>query len=156
VVDRFADQNRKQYSKLLALERKEIQNQKEISDTWVKYIYLLLEVTLAHCKEKNILFHNEDQFSQTLLLRRKANELRALINLPPYEVVYDPLDASAIVAFLDRGESPVAAQTSVLGVPLDVSLSDVDQVLSALNTKHGKLLKSIPVTYWLIASNCFQ
>ena len=144
ILDRFVDQNRKQYSKLLALERKEIQNQKDISDTWVKYIYLLLEVTLAHCKEKNILFHNEDQFSQTLILRQKANELRALCSLPPYEVVYDPLDASAIVAFLARGESAVA-QSSVLGVPLDISLADGDQVLSALNAKHGKLLKSIPV-----------
>jgi hypothetical protein len=39
--------NRKQYQKLLALERKEMQHQKEISDTWVKYIYLLLESTLG-------------------------------------------------------------------------------------------------------------
>lgn len=121
-----------------------MQNQKEISDTWVKYIYLLLEVTMAHCKETNILFHNEDQFSQTLILRQKANELRALCNLAPYEVVYDPLDASAIVSFLSSGESAVA-KSSVLGVSLDVPLSDVDQVLATLNAKHSKILKSIPV-----------
>ena len=112
----MADLNRKQYSKLLALERKEMlvhfmrsialysiykilfvyflfynipfniflalfhcsfrdtmlssQNQKEISDTWVKYIYLLLEVTLAKCGQEGVLFHNEDEFSQTLILRK--------------------------------------------------------------------------------------
>ena len=144
IVDNLADRARKQYSKLLALERKEMQNQKEISDTWVKYIYLLLEVTMAHCKEKNILFHNEDQFSQTLLLREKANELRALCNLPPYSVIYDPLDAAAIVSFLSAGES-TAAKSSVLGATLDVPLADVEQVMVALNMKHSKLLKSIPV-----------
>lgn len=147
IVDNLADQTRKQYQKLLALERKEIQNQKEISDTWVKYIYLLLEVTMSHCKEKNILFHNEDQFSQTLLLREKANDLRALCGLQPYSVVYDPLDASAIVSFLANGES-AAAKSSVLGVTLDVPLDDVEQVMVALNMKHSKLLKSIPVI-WL-------
>ena len=130
ILDRFEDQNRKQYSKLLALERKEMQSQKEISDTWVKFIYLLLEVTMASCAGKNVLFHNQDQFTQTLLLREKANELRALASLPPYEVVYDPLDASAIISFLTSDESTgVAALTSILGVTLDVPLSDVDQVL---------------------------
>merc|ERR1711998_165738 len=143
ILHRFEDQNRKQYTKLLALERKEMQNQKEISDTWVKYIYLLLEVTMADCVKKNILFHNEDQFSQTLLLRKMANELRALAHLPPYEVVYDPLDASAIISFLTKDES-ISVASSILGVNIDVPLSDVDQVLAALNSKHGKILKSIP------------
>lgn len=143
ILDTFEDQNRKQYSKLLALERREMQNQKEISDTWVKYIYLLLEVTMAHCNQNNILFHNEDAFSQTLLLRQKANDLRALCKLPAYEVVYDPLDASAIVDYLTNDES-ISAASSVLGVTIDVPLNDVDQVLATLNAKHNKLLKSIP------------
>ena len=43
-LEKFVDTNRVQYAKLLALERKEMQNQKEISDIWVKYLYLLLEV----------------------------------------------------------------------------------------------------------------
>ena len=121
-----------------------MQNQKDISDTWVKYIYLLLEITMHHCKENNILFHNEDQFSQTLLLRKMANELRSLCSLPSYDVVYDPLDASAIISTLASGESPVV-KSSILGATLDIPLSDVDQVLPSLNSKYGKLLKSIPV-----------
>jgi hypothetical protein len=63
------DVNRKQYAKLMSLERKEIVNQKEISETWVKFIYLLIETTLSHCKETDKLFHNLDEYSQTLLLR---------------------------------------------------------------------------------------
>lgn len=42
VVDRVLEAQQRQYNKLMALERKEMQNQKEISDIWVKYIYLLL------------------------------------------------------------------------------------------------------------------
>lgn len=80
------DVNRKQYAKLLALERKEMLNQKEISDTWVKFIYLLIESTLNSCKESGKLFYNIDEYAQTLLLRDQANMLRAQCNLPPYEV----------------------------------------------------------------------
>ena len=152
ILDRFVDQNRKQYAKLLALERKEMQNQKDISDTWVKYIYLLLEITMHHCKENNILFHNEDQFSQTLLLRKMANELRSLCNLPSYDVVYDPLDASAIISNLASGESPVL-KSSILGATFDIPLSDVGQVLPSLNSKYGKLLKSIPVKIFDISNH---
>ena len=68
MADTLLDVNRVQYSKLLALERKEILNQKEISDSWVKYIFLLLEVTMERCQDKNILFHNLDQFQQVMLL----------------------------------------------------------------------------------------
>ena len=143
ILDRFEDRNRKQYAKLIALERNEMQNQKEISDTWVKYIYLLLEITMAHCRNENILFHNEDTFSQTLLLRKKANELRGLCGLPSYEVVYDPLDACAIVNFLTN-EKSIKPQSLVLGVPIDLSLDDVDQILALLNAKHGKVLRIIP------------
>ena len=99
---------------------------------------------MHHCKENNILFHNEDQFSQTLLLRKMANELRSLCNLPSYDVVYDPLDASAIVSNLASGESSVL-KSSILGATFDIPLNDVDQVLPSLNSKYGKLLKSIPV-----------
>lgn len=112
--------NRVQYSKLLALERKEMLNQKEISDNWVKYIFLLLEETMQHCERNNILFSNLDEFQQvrstvssysvhaimltswiqTLLLRNIANDLRKLSNLLPFDIVYDPLDASAVVSFV--------------------------------------------------------
>ena len=64
MADTLLDVNRVQYSKLLALERKEILNQKEISDSWVKYVFLLLEMTMQHCQDKNILFHNLDEFQQ--------------------------------------------------------------------------------------------
>ena len=53
-----------------------MQSQKEMSDNWVKYIYLLIESTLEHCMNNNILFHNLDEYSQTLLLRQEANKLR--------------------------------------------------------------------------------
>ena len=80
------DVNRKQYAKLLSLERREMINQKDISDTWVKFVYLLLERSLAYCEEKEILFHNMDEYAQTLLLRSQANIMRSSCNLPPYEV----------------------------------------------------------------------
>ena len=80
------DVNRKQYAKLMTLERKEMINQKEISDTWVKFVFLLLESTLQHCQENEKLFHNMDEYAQTLLLRQQANMLRSQCNLPSYEV----------------------------------------------------------------------
>lgn len=80
------DVNRKQYAKLLTLERKEMLNQKEISDTWIKFVYLLIESTLQNCEENQKLFHNLDEYAQTLLLREQANLLRSQCNLPSYEV----------------------------------------------------------------------
>jgi len=133
VLDRLADVNRKQYSKLLAFERKEMQNQKDISDTWVKYIYLLLEVTMKQCNENNILFYNLDQYSQTLLLRQKANDLRKQCNLPPYEIIYDPLDASIIVKRLSL---------EPIGVEFGLS-SSADELVTKLNSKYSKILKSV-------------
>ena len=58
------DVPRMQYGKLLALERKEMQNQKDISDCWVRFIYLLLETTMRRCAQENILFSNLDEFQQ--------------------------------------------------------------------------------------------
>lgn len=80
------DVNRKQYAKLMTLERKEMLNQKEISDTWVKFVFLLIESTLQYCAKTGKLFHNMDEYAQTLLLREQANLLRAQCNLPSYEV----------------------------------------------------------------------
>lgn len=80
------DVNRKQYAKLLTLERKEMLNQKEISDTWIKFVFLLIESTLQYCEENQKLFHNLDEYAQTLLLREQANLLRSQCNLPSYEV----------------------------------------------------------------------
>lgn len=139
------DVNRRQYSKLLALEKKEMQNQKELSDVWVKYVYLLLEVTMSHCKEKSILFHNMDEFQQTLLLRSKANELRKMCNLPDYEIVYDPLDATAIVEKLSMQS---------IGIELGLQ-GPADELVPVLNSKYGDLLKNVVVSkhqffYWLM------
>jgi len=127
------DVNRKQYAKLMSLERKEIVNQKEISETWVKFIYLLIETTLSHCKETDKLFHNLDEYSQTLLLRSQANLLRAQCNLPAYEVIYDPLDASVIVSKLGGG---------ALGQQLGFSRSG-DEIGTELDAKHGQSMKNI-------------
>lgn len=85
------DVNRKQYAKLLTLERKEMQNQKEISDTWIKFVFLLIESTLQYCEENQKLFHNLDEYAQTLLLREQANLLRSQCNLPSYEVSLSPV-----------------------------------------------------------------
>jgi len=133
VLERLADVNRKQYSKLLAFERKEMQNQKEISDTWVKYIYLLLEVTMKHCTDNNILFYNLDEYSQTLLLRQKANDLRKQCNLQPFEMIYDPLDASVIVNRLSL---------EPIGVEYGLSTA-AEELVTNLNNKYSKILKSV-------------
>lgn len=133
VLERLADVNRKQYSKLLTFERKEMQNQKEISDTWVKYIYLLLEVTMKHCSDNNILFYNLDEYSQTLLLRQKANDLRKQCNLLPYEVIYDPLDASVIIKRLSL--EPIGVEYGLT--------STADELVTKLNNKYSKILKSV-------------
>merc|ERR1711871_703068 len=130
LVDRLVDVNRKQYSKLLALERKEMSNQKAISDTWIKYVYLLLESTMKRCEREDILFFNLDQFAQTMLLREMANELRAQQNLPAYDVVYDPLDAEIIVQ-------------KYKGDLVDLSVP-IDTLMAALTDKYGETLKSVP------------
>ncbi len=133
VLDKIVDANRRQYAKLLSLERKEMQSQKEISDTWVKYIYILLESTMDNCRKENILFHNLDEYTQTLLLRNVSNSLRKQCNLAPYEVVYDPLDASVIV-------DKISALPSSVDMIINRS---IDDVLNSLYTKYGSLLKSV-------------
>ena len=130
LVDRLVDVNRKQYSKLLALERKEMQNQKEISDTWVKYVYLLLETTMGRCEKEDKLFFNLDQFAQTMCLREVANDLRAEQGLPAYDVVYDPLDAEIIVKKYNGGIVDLSAP--------------IETLMDALTDKYAKTLKSVP------------
>mmetsp|Transcript_27785 Transcript_27785/g.46674 ORF Transcript_27785/g.46674 Transcript_27785/m.46674 type:complete len:629 (+) Transcript_27785:86-1972(+) len=133
MVDKLMEVERKQYSKLLALERREMQTQQQISDTWVKYIYLLMEQTMDHCKKEGVLFHNMDEFQQSLLLRNKANELRSMCSLPPYEVVYDPLDAAEIVSRL--AEMPLG---------LEVGLTNpIEDTMKELDSKYGATLKSV-------------
>jgi hypothetical protein len=138
MVDKLFDANRVQYSKLLALERKEMMNQKEISDTWVKYIYLLLEYTMKHSKENNILFHNLDEYQQTLVLRSRANELRKYCNLPAYEVIYDPLDASIIVNNISNSVSENDPIFSILSPS-----RTAEEVSIELEIKYGDALKNI-------------
>jgi len=132
LFDKLADIERKQYAKLYSLEKREMATQRQVSDTWVRYVYLLMETTMAQCAETGALFHNLDEFQQSLMLRQKANELRALCNIPPYDVVYDPLDASAIVAQLS-------------GTPMGLKAGGADtveEVVAALNSKYGKTLRS--------------
>lgn len=134
LLDTFIDANRKQMAKLESLERKEMANQKEMSDIWVKYVYLLIESTLEQCVTENILFHNLDEYAQTLLLRKTANQLRSDCNLPDYPVVYDHIDATVIVKQL---------ATSPLGVKLNLTSEDSEKIAKDLYTKHGNMLKSI-------------
>jgi len=135
MVDKIEEVGRKQYSKLLSLERTEMQNQKMISSTWVKYVYLLLSITTAHCVDKGMLFNNMDEYQQTLLLREKANELRSMAGLPPYPVIYDGLDASAIVEQVNTLQVDTAIK--------DMLSKDQDELTVALEAQYGKLLKSV-------------
>lgn len=142
LLDEYTEGSRRQFSRLLNMERRELQSQKEVSDAWVKYIYLLLEVTMERCKKEDTLFYNLDEFGQTMLLREEANKLRAQSGIAPYEVIYDPLDAAEIVrkfTSLPIGES--------------LGLSKPAEKLSVeLDTKYGKLLKSVPVSKIIIIS----
>jgi hypothetical protein len=132
MLAKMVDVNRKQYSKLLALERKEMANQKVISDIWVKYIYLLIESTLRTCEQDGVLFNNLDEFAQTMILRKQANVLRAECGLPAYDVVYDPLDASTIVEKME--ESPLGQE---------LGLQDGGGVMAALSAKHHDMLLNV-------------
>lgn len=138
--EKYVDASRRQYAKLLNLERKELQNQKQISDTWIKYIYLLLQRTTRQCMDDGVSFERLDAVSQTLLLRQEANKLRALCSLPAYDAVYDPLDASAIVAAvftqLARTDGEVDGGED--------ALRTAESVLLKLNEKYGHLLESVP------------
>jgi len=133
-------------AKLQALERKEMANQKEISDIWVKYVYLLIETTLQKCETEGILFHNIDEYAQTLQLRQCANDLRGMCGLPPYTVVYDPLDATVIVNKLS---------VEPLGMELGLATNDTETIVKELNKKHGNMLKSIAVSNMtLVITTC--
>ena len=129
MLGKMVDVNRKQYSKLLALERKEMASQKVISDTWVKYIFLLIESTLRSCEKEGTLFNNMDEFGQTMELRRQANILRTSCGLPEYDVIYDPLDATVIVDKLV--DSPLGKE---------LQLSDNKAVVKALERHRDMLL----------------
>lgn len=133
IMNVYNDANRQQYSKLLSLERKEMLNQKAVSDVWVKYIYLLLEETMASCKESDILFYNMDEYAQTLYLRKIANKLRQEVGIPPFEVIYDHLDAAAIVGKLSDTDIGRRA-----GIHLPA-----EELVESLENKYGKLLKSV-------------
>lgn len=136
MTDQVAELERKQYAKLLALERREMLNQKQISDTWVRYIYALLEVTCAHCAGDKVRFEDLGVPQQSLLLRAKANELRARFHLPPYEAIYDPLDASAIVQQLTA--DPVLREELQFG-------DTTEEVAQRLSAKYNVLLDTVPV-----------
>ena len=120
--------NRKQYAKLMTLERKEMINQKEISDTWVKFVFLLLESTLQHCQENEKLFHNMDEYAQTLLLRQQANMLRSQCNLPSYEVGNYHLSIRLLI-FL-----------SLFHTEIEVPLKSTDWILYSVISLYAVLL----------------
>lgn len=132
-TDHVADLERQQYAKLLSLERKELLTQKQLSDTWVRYIFLLLERTMAHCARKSAIFHTMSGLEQTLVLRTVANELRARCRLPPSDAVYDPTDAEVIVRDM---------LATARGIP---QTEPVAEVAAQLEAKYGTLLKSVSV-----------
>ena len=79
------------------------------------------------------------EFGQTILLREQANKLRAACSIEPYEVIYDPLDASVIVPYWT---------TQPLGKELGLD-RPAEELLPVLEEKYGKLLKSVPVRQYM-------
>jgi hypothetical protein len=137
-ADHVVELERQQYAKLLSLERRELQDQKRMSDTWVRYIYLLLERTLAHCASESVPFHTLDEVRQTLILRTVANELRAHCHLPSFDAVYDPLDAAEIVRQLTRPGAASSEQPH--------QTESAEEVGVRLQEKYGDLLQTVPVS----------
>lgn len=124
-----------------------------------------VEMTMEHCAEKSILFHNLDEFQQTLILRSQANLLRSKCNLPAYEMIYDPLDATEIVNQLagewllrdrarcsDKRASECFKNDYLLCLYVYVGTAvgkkyglekDADEIVKSLNEKYGGLLKNV-------------
>lgn len=113
----------------------------------MRYIYALLEVTCAHCAQDKVRFQDLSVAQQGLLLRAKANELRARYRLAPYEAIYDPLDASAIVKQLSADP--------LLSAELHVSES-AEEMAQRLHAKYSQLLTSVPVSFAVLVfySSC--
>ena len=141
LLDKLVSSNRMQLNRLETLERQEMKSQKEVSDTWVKYMYLLIEYTLARCRGEDVLLHNLDEFEQTLTFRKCANELREQCGIPPYSVVYDPLDAKVIVEELSTGSFAQA---------IGMDTMDTDQIVKALEEKHGRLVQTVKVRHVVV------
>jgi hypothetical protein len=132
-VDEVAELERKQFAKLLALERKQLLHQKHVSDTWVRYLYLLLEHTMAHCTQGKVDFRSLGGPEQARLLRDAANDLRARCGLPSCDVVCEPADAELIV-------SRLAAQDPATNMP------PVEALAVKLQDQYGSLLQTVPVS----------
>jgi hypothetical protein len=132
-VDEVAELERKQFAKLLALERKQLLHQKHVSDTWVRYLYLLLEHTNAHCAREQVDFRSLSGPEQSKMLQDAANSLRAKCGLPSCDVVCEPADAELIV-------SRLAAQDPA------TNMSPVEALAVKLQDKYGSLLQTVPVS----------
>lgn len=135
-TDEAAALERKQYAKLLALEQKELLHQKQVSDTWVRYLHLLLSRTLAHCTQRKVDFLSLDEAHQTSTLRKVANELRAQCGLPAYAAVYDPVDAELIVQRL-------ATQDAGCGVSM---VAPVEVLAAEMHGQYGYMFDTVPVS----------
>jgi hypothetical protein len=131
-VDEVAELERKQFAKLLALERKQLLHQKHVSDTWVRYLYLLLEHTNTHCAREQVDFRSLSGPEQSKILQDAANGLRARCGLPSCDVVCEPADAELIV-------SRLAAQDPAK------NMSPVEALAVKLQDKYGSLLQTVPV-----------
>ena len=125
-----------QIAKLQALERQEMLFQQEKATNWVKYMYLLLEYTMGRSSYEGVLFYNLDEYAQTIALRRYANELRDECGLPPYDVVYDDLDAQIIVRNISATQ---------LGKQFQLDVLSTQQIAELLQKNFGKMLKNLPV-----------
>lgn len=92
---------------------------------------------MSYCEENQILFYNMDEYEQTKVLRTVANELRRMVKLPEYPVIYDPLDASYIINNLPAD--------SIYYQKYNLN-RNADDISIILNEKYGNLLKSLPVS----------
>jgi len=134
VLPSLRDSNRHQYSKLLALETKELRTQQALSETWLKYIYLLLETASRASREEGKELSELDSFAQIRALRSAANLLRSRVGLSQYPVIYDPLDAEAIVKRIEEEDIDHMAS--------DLQLTVIDLVSEQLEARYGALLVS--------------
>lgn len=130
---------RAQYRKLISLNEQELNHQIVVSLKWMKYLYILLEMTSKLCKENDVLFFNLDLFEKVVMLRSAANEMRINCNLPPGHMIYEESDVDYILQGYKADESYFTKE--------DGSIMDGEEVANMLVDKYGKYVQEIKVCF---------
>lgn len=137
IVDTVASVEEEQYARLLALERNELMRQREVSVTWLKFVYMLLRGAVERCSSNDINFFEQDTTNQTALLLQEANWMRERCGLPTFSMIYDPLDAPEMLA-----KAKNFASASVLE---DLQRPS-KELLNRLRAQFDAVLNRIPVS----------